>query len=98
VLCDAPRVGISVLAEEHTQIARDLAAKSSARFARIPWTTGDGGSVFVHGATLWLDCVISREVAAGDHDIVLFGRFLFVVAGIYLVGGAPASRSCTPRR
>ncbi|MTD55478.1 flavin reductase family protein [Amycolatopsis pithecellobii] len=72
VLRGAPRVGISVLAEEHTEIARDLAAKAGDRFARVEWTAGVGDPVFIQGATLWLDCVVNRAVAAGDHDIVLF--------------------------
>jgi flavin reductase (DIM6/NTAB) family NADH-FMN oxidoreductase RutF len=67
----AGRVGVSVLAEGHASIARQLAGKAADRFTGVDWTDGPGHSVFIHGAALWLDCSVSREVPAGDHDIVL---------------------------
>ena len=67
----AGRVGVSVLAEGHASIARQLAGKSGDRFAGVDWAEGPDRSVFIHGAALWLDCSVSREVPAGDHDIVL---------------------------
>jgi flavin reductase (DIM6/NTAB) family NADH-FMN oxidoreductase RutF len=67
----APVLGISVLAAEHGQIARALAAKTGDRFADITYETADDGAVLVHGATLWLTCVIENEVPAGDHDIIV---------------------------
>jgi flavin reductase (DIM6/NTAB) family NADH-FMN oxidoreductase RutF len=65
------RVGVSVLAEGHASIARQLAGKAGDRFTGVDWAEGPDHSVFIHGAALWLDCSVSREVPAGDHDIVL---------------------------
>ena len=31
----------------------------------------DGGAVFVHGSTLWLECAPFKRVDAGDHEIVV---------------------------
>ena len=65
------RLGLSVLASEHGTVARSLASKHVDRFRGVNWTSADSGAVFVHGATLWLDCSVYSVVEAGDHDIVL---------------------------
>ncbi|MFB9467732.1 flavin reductase family protein [Streptomyces cinereospinus] len=70
-LREQPRLGLSVLAEEQDEVCARLASKEGDRFAGVDWFASDGGSVFVHGATLWLDCTVSEEVRCGDHDIVL---------------------------
>lgn len=66
-----PRLGLSILAEEHGPVARALAAKGIDRFAEVSWEQTDGGAVFVHGSALWLDTTIYQEVPAGDHLIAL---------------------------
>lgn len=66
-----PILGVSVLAEDHGEAARALAAKSGDRFASVHWEATDSGAALVHGSTLWLECTIESEVPAGDHDIVL---------------------------
>ena len=71
VLRQAPRLGLSVLAEGQDAACARLAGKKGDRFAGTEWIAADDGSVFIEGATLWLDCVIHAEVPAGDHDIVL---------------------------
>jgi flavin reductase (DIM6/NTAB) family NADH-FMN oxidoreductase RutF len=71
VLRTVPRIGLSVLAQEHGQIARSLAGKGIDRFAGVSWERTPKGAVFVHGSALWLDCTRYEEVPAGDHDIVL---------------------------
>jgi len=71
VLRELPSVGISVLAEAHAPICRLLAAKGVDRFSQVSWEATDSGSVFIHGATLWLDCQLESEFPAGDHDIAL---------------------------
>jgi flavin reductase (DIM6/NTAB) family NADH-FMN oxidoreductase RutF len=65
------RLGLSVLADEHIPIARSLAAKTGDRFEGVDWTATDSGAVFVHGATLWLECAPFKRVEAGDHEIVV---------------------------
>jgi flavin reductase (DIM6/NTAB) family NADH-FMN oxidoreductase RutF len=66
-----PRLGLSVLAEEHGPAARALAAKGIDRFAEISWEHSPEGAVFVHGSALWLDTTLWKEVPAGDHNIAL---------------------------
>jgi flavin reductase (DIM6/NTAB) family NADH-FMN oxidoreductase RutF len=65
------RLGISVLASEHGTVARALASKSPNRFDDVDWTSTEGGAVFVHGASLWLECKPFLRLPAGDHEIVL---------------------------
>jgi len=66
-----PRLGLSVLAEGQDEICARLASRGADRFAGTDWTASPDGSVFVDGATLWLDCTIHEEVRCGDHDIVV---------------------------
>jgi flavin reductase (DIM6/NTAB) family NADH-FMN oxidoreductase RutF len=62
---------VSVLAHDHDDIARSLAAKGVERFATVVWEANEAGAVFVHGSALWLECEIADELPAGDHDIAL---------------------------
>jgi flavin reductase (DIM6/NTAB) family NADH-FMN oxidoreductase RutF len=71
VLRMAPRLGLSVLAQEHGPVVRLLAARGIDRFAGVSWERTQQGAVFVHGAALWLDCTRYHEVPAGDHEIIL---------------------------
>jgi flavin reductase (DIM6/NTAB) family NADH-FMN oxidoreductase RutF len=70
-LAKLERLGLSVLAGDHAPIARALASKTGDRFDGVDWTATDSGAVFVHGATLWLECAPFKRVAAGDHEIVV---------------------------
>jgi flavin reductase (DIM6/NTAB) family NADH-FMN oxidoreductase RutF len=70
-LAKLDRLGLSVLAGDHAPIARALASKTGDRFDGVDWTASDSGAVFVHGATLWLECAPFKRVAAGDHEIVV---------------------------
>jgi flavin reductase (DIM6/NTAB) family NADH-FMN oxidoreductase RutF len=70
-LAKLDRLGLSVLAGDHAPIARALASKTGERFDGVDWTATDSGAVFVHGATLWLECAPFKRVAAGDHEIVV---------------------------
>ena len=65
------RLGLSVLADDHAPIAKALAAKNGDRFESVDWMATDSGAVFVHGATLWLECSPYKRVDAGDHEIVV---------------------------
>jgi len=65
------RLGLSVLAGDHAPIARALASKNGDRFSGVDWMATDSGAVFVHGATLWLECAPYKRVEAGDHEIVV---------------------------
>lgn len=70
-LAQLPRLGVSVLAEGHADIAAALASGRDDRFAAVDWTSSGDGAVFVRGSTLWLDCEVYQAVPAGDHDIIL---------------------------
>ena len=41
------------------------------RFNGVDWTATESGAVFVHGATLWLECAPFKRIEAGDHEIVV---------------------------
>ena len=71
VLRRAPRLGVSVLAADHGEVARAMSAKGTDRFAQVSWEVSADGAVFVHGSALWLDCTIDQTHVAGDHDIVV---------------------------
>jgi flavin reductase (DIM6/NTAB) family NADH-FMN oxidoreductase RutF len=70
-LASLHRFGLSVLAGQHGPIARALASKTGDRFRGVDWMATDEGAVFVHGATLWLECAPYKRVEAGDHEIVI---------------------------
>jgi len=71
LLASLPTLGVSVLADHHADVAGALAAKTPDRFASVAWEATEAGAVLVHGATLWLECVVHDQLPAGDHDIVL---------------------------
>ncbi|MEU4340840.1 flavin reductase family protein [Nocardia sp. NPDC023852] len=66
-----PRLGVSVLAEGQDAACRSLAGKQEDRFTNVDWVADGRGSVYIHGASLWLDCSIHTELPGGDHTIVL---------------------------
>lgn len=67
----APRIGVSVLGEEHDRACSQLAAKSGDRFVGLEWITTEGGAVLLKGAAVSLDCSVVEQIAAGDHQMVL---------------------------
>jgi flavin reductase (DIM6/NTAB) family NADH-FMN oxidoreductase RutF len=70
-LRDRARIGVSVLAADHEDACRSLAAKEGDRFAGLGWFAREHGSVFLDGAVARLDCSVVEHLPAGDHDIVL---------------------------
>lgn len=66
------RVGISVLSNGHAATARQLAQWSDDRFRGLEYEATPDGAVFLANAAAWLECSVEQEIAAGDHDIVLF--------------------------
>ncbi len=65
------RIGVSVLAADHEDACRRLAAKDGDRFAGLGWSAREQGSVFLDGAVARLDCSVVEHLPAGDHEIVL---------------------------
>lgn len=64
-------MGVSVLAEGQDTICRSLASKEGDRFAGVDWDADDDCGVYIHGASLWLNCSLHAELPGGDHTIVL---------------------------
>jgi flavin reductase (DIM6/NTAB) family NADH-FMN oxidoreductase RutF len=71
VLRQLPRVGLSVLSEDHRAVASELAAKSNDKFVNVAWRSSEAGAVYVDGAGLWLECSFFQIVDAGDHDVAI---------------------------
>jgi flavin reductase (DIM6/NTAB) family NADH-FMN oxidoreductase RutF len=65
------RIGISFLGHSHTATARQLAQRTGDRFLGLDYDVAPGGAMFLADATAWLECSLDKEIAAGDHDIVL---------------------------
>lgn len=70
-LREADRVGISVLADHHDVVCRQLAGPREERFAGLPFKVTGNGSVLLDEAVATYDCSIREEIEAGDHVIVL---------------------------
>ncbi|GGL02392.1 flavin reductase family protein [Nocardia jinanensis] len=75
------QLGISVLGEDHQDAARALAAKDRDRFAGLATRSTEAGALFVEGASMWMEAVVTEEMPAGDHDIVLMAVSGFEIAG-----------------
>ncbi|WP_183096283.1 flavin reductase family protein [Nocardioides stalactiti] len=67
----AERLGLTVLAEHHGEVCRQLAGPVARRFDRVPVTVSDDGAVTLDEGLARFDCSIYREVEAGDHTIIL---------------------------
>jgi flavin reductase (DIM6/NTAB) family NADH-FMN oxidoreductase RutF len=67
----ADRLGLTVLAEHHGDVCRQLAGPVDRRFDDVPVTVTDDGAVLLDEGLARLDCSVYREVEAGDHTIVL---------------------------
>lgn len=66
------RIGISFLGDGHAVAARQLAQRSDNRFSGLDYEITPDGALFLANAAAWLECSVETEIAAGDHDIVLF--------------------------
>lgn len=72
ILRALPRLGISVLAEEHTTAARSLALLDNAkRFNDLVHVTSASGATRIVGSTAYFECSLEQEYSAGDHILAL---------------------------
>ncbi|UUZ60480.1 flavin reductase family protein [Nocardioides sp. B-3] len=71
LLREAGHLGISVLADHHDDICRQLAGPREQRFDGLPFTVTEGGAVLLKEAVATFDVTVHDEVEAGDHLIVL---------------------------
>jgi flavin reductase (DIM6/NTAB) family NADH-FMN oxidoreductase RutF len=67
----APRLGLTVLAEHHGPLCRQLAGPVDGRFTDIALSTTPEGAVIIDDGLAQFDTTIYREVDAGDHVLVL---------------------------
>jgi flavin reductase (DIM6/NTAB) family NADH-FMN oxidoreductase RutF len=81
----AARLGITVLADHHRGLARQLAGPAERRFDGVEIAVSDLGAAVVLDGLAHFDTSIYREVDAGDHSLVL----LEVHAVAHRDGAAP---------
>lgn len=72
MLATSETIGVSVLAEDHGALARQLSSRDrAARFAGVPLRDVGTSALFVAGAPVWFECVLFAEHPAGDHLVAL---------------------------
>lgn len=67
----ADHLGLTVLAEGHGAVCRQLAGVPERRFDGVELSRTEQGAVTLDDGLARFDCSIYREVEAGDHTIVL---------------------------
>lgn len=70
-LRDAGALGVSVLADHHDVLCRQLAGPAEQRFDGLVLRTSCGGAVLLDEAVATFTCSLYEEVDAGDHVIAL---------------------------
>jgi flavin reductase (DIM6/NTAB) family NADH-FMN oxidoreductase RutF len=70
-LRNAPRIGVSVLADGHAEASSRLSAREGDRFAGMRWRRSAERALFLADAAAWLECSLEQEIPAGDHHIAL---------------------------
>ncbi len=68
---DVNIVGVSVLTDEQSDLARLFATSGVDKFAHAPWTSAPGGSPWLDGALAHFEGRIVALTTHGDHDIVV---------------------------
>lgn len=67
----APHLGITVLAEHHGDVCRQLAGPVDERFDKIAVSASEQGAVTLDEGVARFDCTVYAEVEAGDHLVIL---------------------------
>lgn len=67
----ARHFGVTVLADHHGAVCRQLSGPVDGRFAGVDVSTSEDGAVTLDEGLVRFDCTLYREVEAGDHIIVL---------------------------
>jgi flavin reductase (DIM6/NTAB) family NADH-FMN oxidoreductase RutF len=81
VLREAAHLGVSVLADHHDVVCRQLAGPADQRFAGLPFRSTGDGAVLLDEAVATFDCSIHQEIEAGDHVIVVLALHEVADAG-----------------
>ena len=91
----ADSIGLSVLAEQHKNDVRTMAARSGDRLAGMETFAVADGTPFISGATAWLQTDLLSETLLGDHAFaVLSVRGLRVGANGPLVFHEGTFKGC----
>ncbi|MFE4542826.1 flavin reductase family protein [Arthrobacter sp. NPDC056727] len=61
----------NILSDDQITICRSLSRKGPEKFEGLPCTPGPLGTPHLHGATAYIDCVVTAEVVVGDHYMVV---------------------------
>ncbi|WP_336716474.1 flavin reductase family protein [Arthrobacter sp. USHLN218] len=61
----------NILSDDQVGICRSLSRKGPRKFENLPCSLGPLGTPHLDGATAWIDCVVTAEVAVGDHYMVV---------------------------
>ncbi|MCC8957902.1 flavin reductase family protein [Bradyrhizobium sp. Pear77] len=75
----AKHLGVTVLAEDHGALCRQLAGPAQERFNGVAFEIADGGAVMLAEGIAQYDCTVREELEAGDHVIVLLKLHAVVV-------------------
>jgi flavin reductase (DIM6/NTAB) family NADH-FMN oxidoreductase RutF len=70
-LRQAGHLGVTVLADHHGAVARQLAGPASTRFDGLDLKVSDTGAATLNDGIAWFDTTIEQALEAGDHTIVL---------------------------
>ncbi len=70
-LRQADHLGVTILADHHGAVCRQLAGEVEHRFDGVVVTVTDDGAVTLDEGLAQFDCTIHHEVEAGDHTIVI---------------------------
>ncbi|SFC28618.1 NADH-FMN oxidoreductase RutF, flavin reductase (DIM6/NTAB) family [Nocardioides terrae] len=67
----ATHLGVTVLADHHARVCRQLAGPVEHRFDGVAYSVSDDGAVTLDDGLAQFDCTVYREVEAGDHVLAL---------------------------
>jgi flavin reductase (DIM6/NTAB) family NADH-FMN oxidoreductase RutF len=67
----AGHLGVTVLADHHDVVCRQLAGPVDQRFDDLDYRVTEDGAVTLDEGLAQFDCTVYREVEAGDHILVL---------------------------
>ncbi|MFT4010658.1 MAG: flavin reductase family protein [Nocardioidaceae bacterium] len=67
----ASHLGVTILADHHGDVCRQLAGPVATRFRDVAVSASDKGAVTLDEGLAHFDCTVYREVEAGDHLIIL---------------------------
>jgi flavin reductase (DIM6/NTAB) family NADH-FMN oxidoreductase RutF len=67
----AGHLGVTILADHHDLVCRQLAGPVDSRFDGLSVTVTEDGALTLDDGLARFDCTIHGELAAGDHHIVL---------------------------